>query len=146
MRVSQLSLKEKLLEIIDTIPIFIIVLSPPHYVNKAYQLPLMQCCFPAICICINQNCVKFVLFEVQSHIWYQNNQIFEHLSGNNPSVWYTWQHSHHGRIYTTLFWTPNRSIFPQHSSYVNETTLYGRELICHIYIVWWPYFLPWSSG
>ncbi len=25
-------------------------------------------------------CVKFVLFEVQSYIWYQNNQKFEHLS------------------------------------------------------------------
>ncbi len=49
-----------------------------------------------------QNCVKFVLFEVQSYNWYQNNQTFEHLSWNNPSVWYTWQHSHHGRICPTV--------------------------------------------
>ena len=68
-----------------------------------------------------QNCVKFVLFkvhEVLSYIWCQNNQKFDHLSGNNPSCWYTWQHFHHGRICTTLFWTLNRSIFPQHSSSV----------------------------
>ena len=62
-----------------------------------------------------QNGVKFVLFKVESNIWYQNNQKFKHFSWNNPSVWYTWQHSHHGRICTTLLWTLNRSIFPQRS-------------------------------
>ncbi len=46
--------------------------------------------------------------------WSQNNQKFKHLSGINSSVWYTRQHSHHGRIFTTLFWTLNRSIFQQH--------------------------------
>ena len=62
--------------------------------------------------------VTFFLFELLSPIWYQNNQKFDHLSGDNPSFWYTWQHLHHGRICATLFWTLNRSIFQQHSSTV----------------------------
>ncbi len=69
------------------------------------------------------NYVKFVLFEVLSHIWYQNNQKFDYLSGNNPSVWYPWQHFHHDRICTTLFWTLNRSICPQHSSIITNENL-----------------------
>ena len=85
-----------------------------------------------------QNCVKFVLFKVhvQSYIWYQNNQKFEHLSENNPSVWYTWQHSHHGRICTTLFWTLNRSIFPQHSSDMKNMRFSTTHKMLHICRLW----------
>ncbi len=57
-----------------------------------------------------QNCVKFVLFQVQSYIFVTK---ITRNSWNIPSVWYTWQH--HGRICTAL-WTLKRSIFPQHSS------------------------------
>ncbi len=65
-----------------------------------------------------QNCVKFVLSEVLPYIWYKNNQKSDHLFCNNSSVWYTWQHFNHDRLCTTLSWTLNRSIFPQHSSHV----------------------------
>ena len=87
-----------------------------------------------------QNCVKFVLFEVLSYIWFQNNQKSDHLSWINPSVWYTWQLFHHDGICATLFWTLNRSIFPQHSSYMpslNALLHYYYYYYCYqlIYIV-----------
>ena len=53
-------------------------------------------------------CVKCVLFEVLSHIWYKNNQKFDDLSGNNSFLWYTWQHFCYDRICTTMFWTLKR--------------------------------------
>ena len=64
-----------------------------------------------------QICVKFVIFQVLSYIGYQNNHKF-----NNPSVWYTWLHSHRERICIALFWTLSSSIFPQHSSYLKKVT------------------------
>ncbi len=57
-----------------------------------------------------KNYVKFVLFEVQLHIWYQNNQKLVYLSWNSLSVWYTWYTFYHDRICTTLFWTLKRSV------------------------------------
>ncbi len=71
----------------------------------------------------HQNCVKFVLFEVLTYIWYQNNQTFDQLSWNNPSVWCTWQHFHHDKICKNLFWTRNWSIVLQHSSYKDALKL-----------------------
>ncbi len=81
-------------------------------------------------------------------IWYQNKQNFVHLSGNNSFLWYTWQHFHHDRIIMyNLFWTLNRSIFPQTLiRWVNNLVDIAlqwqvrvqncAELIFHFYILW----------
>ena len=87
-----------------------------------------------------QNCVKFVLFKVQSYIWYQNNQKFENLLWNNSSAGYTWQHSHHGMICPTLFWTLNRSIFPQHSSYGHRGLFKRSKIILYIECTLWKHY------
>ncbi len=75
-----------------------------------------------------QICVKCIHFEVLPHMWYQNNQTLDHLSWNNHSVWYSWKYFHHNRICTTLFWTLNRSIFPQHSSNVLHITMRNKGI------------------
>ena len=78
-----------------------------------------------------------MFYSKQSHIiiyiiWYQINKKFEHLSWNNPSVCYTWQHSHRDRICTTLFWPLSWSIFPQHSSNMFD---FKRRAIVYLIII-----------
>ena len=93
-----------------------------------------------------QNCVKFILFEVLLYIWYQNNQKYDHLSENNPSVWYTWQHFRTmiGHVQPCFGpWTGRFSHNTHHMTMVQtkifmqflKTNFYFAEWGCHWYNV-----------
>ncbi len=52
-------------------------LRPPYPVNKAYQLPSIQCCFIAICVCIKPS---------QSMVLYQGGPLCQLLQEIGPWV------------------------------------------------------------
>ncbi len=93
-------------------------LRPPYPVNKAYQLPFIQCCFIAICDCIKPS---------QTH---------GPISGWSPLPVPAWDGKPPSLLWAISHCWVCDCLIQTHNS--NETALYGRELICLIYGVWWP--------
>ncbi len=79
--------------------------------NMTHKLPIWRVSRENLSVRV-QNCLKFVISDLLSYVWYQNNQKFDHLSWNSPSVWYTWQHFHQDRIMYNLVLDPEQVDFP----------------------------------